>query len=80
LLQAVARDGESISRQGERAAEQATMTLQSLYIAYAAAARPANDAQVRAALKVLFQQVDNPSAYNAPKFAEAMRALVQVLP
>jgi hypothetical protein len=80
LLQAVARDGESISRQGERAAEQATMTLQSLYIAYAAAARPGNDAQVRAALKGLFQQVDNPSAYNAPKFAEAMRALVQVLP
>ena len=40
---------------------------------------PANDTQIRAALKVLFQQVENPSAYNAPKFAEAMRALSQVL-
>jgi len=27
------------------------------------------------ALKALFQQVENPSAYNAPKFAEAMRSL-----
>jgi len=56
------------------------MALQSLYIAYASQARSANDAQIRAALKALFQQVENPSAYNAPKFAEAMRSLSQVLP
>jgi hypothetical protein len=80
LLQAIARDGAAISRQGERAAEQATMALQSLYLAYAAQARATNDAQVRAALKALFQQVENPSAYNAPKFAEQMRALSQALP
>ena len=43
-------------------------------------AHPTNDTQIRAALKALFQQVENPSAYNAPKFAEAMRALSQVLP
>jgi hypothetical protein len=56
------------------------MTLQSLYLAYAPQAHPANDTQIRAALKALFQQVENPSAYNAPKFAEQMRALSQVLP
>jgi hypothetical protein len=80
LLQAIARDGDTISRQGERAAEQAAMALQSLYIAYAAQSHPANDTQIRAALKALFQQVENPSAYNAPKFAEQMRALSEVLP
>src|SRR6185369_12823637 len=80
LLQATARDGDTISRQGERAAEQAAMALQSLYLAYTSQARAANDAQIRAALKALFQQVENPSAYNAPKFAEAMRSLSQVLP
>jgi hypothetical protein len=80
LLQAIARDGDYISRQGERAAEQATMVLQSLYLAYASQAHAANDAPIRAALKGLFQQVENPSAYNAPKFAEQMRVLTQVLP
>jgi hypothetical protein len=80
LLQAIARDGDYISRQGERSAEQAAMALQSLYLAYSGQARPATDVQIRAALKALFQQVENPSAYNAPKFAEAMRALSQVLP
>ena len=80
LLQAIARDGDTISRQGERAAEQAAMALQSLYLAYPAQAGSGNDVQIRAALKNLFQLVENPSAYNAPQFAEAMRALSQVLP
>jgi len=80
LLQDIARDDDHISRLGERAAEQTAMVLQSLYLAYTSQARPANDVQIRAALKVLFQQVENPSAYNAPKFAEAMRSLSQVLP
>ncbi len=80
LLQDIARDGDYISRQGERAAEQATMALQSLYLAYASQARASNDTQIRTALKALFQQVENPSAYNAPKFSEALRALNQVLP
>jgi len=80
LFQAIARDAGYISLQGERAAEQAAMVLQSLYLAYAAQARPANDVQIRATLKALFQQVENPSSYDAPKFADAMRALSQVLP
>jgi hypothetical protein len=80
LFQAISRDGDYISRQGERAAEQATMVLQSLYLAYSTQAHTANDAQIRAALQALFQQVENPSSYNAPNFAEALRALSQVLP
>ena len=80
MIQAIARDGDTISREGERAAEQAAMALQSLYLAYSSQARANNDTQIRAGLKALFQQVENPSAYNAPKFAEAMRALSQVLP
>jgi len=80
LLHAIASDGDTISRQGERAAEQAAMVLQSLYLVYSSPARPAKDAQIRDAIKALFQQVENPSAYVAPKFAEAMRALSGVLP
>ena len=80
LLQDIARDDNFISQQGERSAEQAAMALQSLYLAYASQAHPGNDIQIRAAIKALFQQVENPSAYNGPKFAEQMRALRQVLP
>jgi len=80
LLQAIARDGDTISRQGERAAEQAIMALQSLYLTYASQAHATNDTQIRAAIKALFQQVENPSAYDAPKFAEQMRALSEALP
>ena len=80
LLQSIARDDDTIPSQGERAAEQATMVLQSLYLAYSSQAHPTNDAQIRSALKALFQQIENPSAYNAPKFAEQMRALSKVLP
>jgi hypothetical protein len=80
LLRAIARDGDYISRAGERAAEQAAMALQSLYVVYSLQTRAANDVQIHAALKALFQQVENPSAYNAPRFAETMRALSQVLP
>ncbi|MCU1337314.1 MAG: hypothetical protein JWO19_2895 [Bryobacterales bacterium] len=80
LLQAIARDGDYISRQGERAAEQAAMALQALYLASVSQTPAANDTQIRAGLRALFQQVENPSAYNAPKFAEQMRALNQVLP
>ena len=56
------------------------MALQSLYLAYASQTRATNDTQIRAALRALFQQVENPSSYNAPKFADQMRALGTLLP
>jgi cytochrome c554/c'-like protein len=72
LLRAISGDADYISDQGERAAEQAAMALDSIYIAYAKAGGNSNG-EARAAINGLFQQLDNPSAYNAPKFAAAMK-------
>jgi len=48
------------------------MALDSIYIAYAKAGGSGNG-EARAAINGLFQQLENPSAYNAPKFAAAMK-------
>jgi hypothetical protein len=74
-LQRITEDAESISLADERAAEQATMALDSLYIAYSKNNKPANDAEIRSAINALFQQLENPSAYNADQFASALRRL-----
>ena len=71
LIKSIAGEGDLISRQGERAAEQATMTVDSLYIATARAG--AASAETRSAIDALFVQVKNPSAYNAPQFAAQMK-------
>ena len=71
LLRAIAQDADAISRQGERTAEQATMTVDSLYIASAKSGAPSPE--TRAAIDALFQQIKNPSAYNAPQFAAQLR-------
>src|SRR6267142_2468628 len=63
----------------ERAAEQAAMALDSLYIAYSRDAKPANAAEVRAAINGLFQQLENPSALNADQFASALRRIRAML-
>lgn len=75
MLQRITDDAENIAISDERAAEQAAMALDSLYIAYGKDAKPANDAEVRAAINALFQQLENPSAYNADQFASALRRL-----
>ena len=59
----------------ERAAEQAAMALDSLYIANNKDAKPANDTEIRSAIRTLFQQLENPSAYNADQFASSLRRL-----
>jgi hypothetical protein len=46
-----------------------------LYIAYSRDAKPANAAEVRAAINELFQQLENPSAYNADQFASSLRRI-----
>jgi Cytochrome c554 and c-prime len=74
-LQRITDDADAISLADERAAEQATMALDSLYIAYSKNAKPANDSEIRAAINGLFQQLENPSAYNADQFAAALRRL-----
>ncbi len=71
LIKSIASEADAISKQGERAAEQATMTVDSLYIATAKAG--AVNAETRSAIDALFVQVKNPSAFNGPMFAESMK-------
>jgi hypothetical protein len=78
-LERITEDAEDISLADERAAEQATMAFDSLYIAYSREAKPANAAEVRHAINGLFQQLENPSAYNADLFAAALRRIRPML-
>jgi hypothetical protein len=55
------------------------MALDSLYIAYSKQANPANAAEVRNAINGLFQQLENPSGYNADQFASAVKRIGQLL-
>jgi Cytochrome c554 and c-prime len=79
LLQKISSDADEISNQGERAAEQAAMALDSLFIAYARAEKPPNAADVRAAINALFQQLQNPSHYSPADFAAQLRKLNSLL-
>ncbi len=80
LMKSIAADGEYISRQGERAAEQAAMALDSLYVTYARNTNRSNDQTLRDAIKGLFERVQNPSAYNAFTFAQQMQVVSGLLP
>jgi hypothetical protein len=80
LMRRVARDGGEISAEGERSAEQATMTLDSLFRAYNLNVKPANAMEIRAAIDGLFQQLQqDPSGYSAPRFAAQMQRVSEVL-
>jgi hypothetical protein len=78
-MQRITEDAETISLADERAAEQAAMALDSLYIAYSKETKPVNAAEVRAAINGLFQQLEIPSAYNADQFAAALRRIHDLL-
>src|SRR5215469_11932121 len=78
-MQAITQDAEAIALADERAAEQATMALDSLYIAYGKQTNPGNATEVRAAINGLFQQLENPSAYNADQFAAGLRRVHELL-
>jgi hypothetical protein len=78
-MQGITQDAEAISLGDERAAEQAAMALDSLYIAYSKQANPPNATEVRSAINGLFQQLENPSAYNADQFASALRRIHDLL-
>ena len=80
LMKNISADGEYISTQGERAAEQAAMAIDSLFVTYSKNANVANATQVRAGIQGLFREVQNPSAYNAFNFAQQMRAVNGLLP
>jgi Cytochrome c554 and c-prime len=79
-LTRITENAETIALADERAAEQAAMATDSLYIAYAKNSKPAKDAEIRAAINTLFQQLENPSAYNADQFAASFRRIRTLLP
>ena len=78
LMHAIAADSDHIANQGTRSAEQAAMGLESLFVAYSGAANKQNP-NVRSALNGLFQQLENPSAYNGSRFAAQMRKVESAL-
>jgi hypothetical protein len=78
-MQRITENAETISLADERAAEQAAMALDSLYIAYSKEAKPADAAEVRAAINGLFQQLEMPSSYNADQFSAALRRIRELL-
>ncbi|MFZ3211783.1 MAG: multiheme c-type cytochrome, partial [Terriglobales bacterium] len=80
LLKSIVAQCGPLSDDGERTAEQATMALDSLFIAYARNQRVASDQAIRQVISGLFQQLENPSAYNPKRFAEQMRKVGQLLP
>ena len=75
----ITQDAENISLGDERTAEQAAMALDALYIAYSKQANPSNAPEVRAAINGLFQQLENPSAYNADQFASSLKRIRDLL-
>jgi hypothetical protein len=79
LLQRISNDADEIANEGERAAEQAAMALDSLFIAYSRTEKMANAGDIRTAINGLFQQLENPSAYNPADFAGQMRKVSSLL-
>lgn len=75
MLQSISDNADAIAASDERAAEQAAMAIDSLYIAYSKDTKPGDATEARAAINVLFQQLENPSSYNADQFASALKRL-----
>lgn len=80
LMKSISGDADFIAEQGERAAEQATMALDSLFVAYTMNAPLANDQPIRAAIHGLFQQLEDPSAYHGFNFARELKKFNALLP
>ena len=80
LLKAISTDAADIAAQGERSAEQATMAIDSLFVAYTRNDHLANEQQIKTAIHGLFQQLEDPSAYNGFTFAQEMKSLNGLLP
>ena len=80
FAQAIAGDAERIANAGERSAEQASMSLETLFGALTANAREIDATAVRAALDRLFQQLENPSAYDPRRFAPQLRRITDLIP
>jgi len=79
LMKSISQDADPIAEQGERPAEQATMALDSLFVACTKEGKLSNDQQIQEAIKALFRQLDDPSAYNGFQFARELKNLDRLL-
>jgi Cytochrome c554 and c-prime len=79
LLKQISSDSDPISNAGEHSAAQAAMALQSLFVAYEHNQKLQNGPEVRAAINGLFQQLESPSSYDAPRFSRQMREVSVLL-
>jgi hypothetical protein len=79
VMRKIAGDSRAISQQGQRAAGQAAMSLDSLFAVYTRNAKNLDEAECKIAINGLFQQLDDPSAYNAPRFAAQMQKVSALL-
>jgi Cytochrome c554 and c-prime len=80
IMLAIAGHSDSIALGGERTAEQATMAMDTLSLAYVANAKTTNARELRGAINKLFLQLQSPSAYNAPQFREQLQKVQTLLP
>lgn len=79
VMRKIAGDSGALSQQGQRAAGQAAMSLDSLFSVYQQHVKSLDVAEIKAAIAGLFQQLDDPSAYNAPRYAAQMQKVSALL-
>src|SRR5215472_10893700 len=77
LLKAISEQGDGIANEDTRSAEQAAMALDTIFLSYEkqAGAHP----HVRTAIDGLFEELKNPSSYDAPRFSAQMRKVSAAL-
>jgi hypothetical protein len=80
VMLAIADDGAPISDQGEFCAQAAYMALDTISRAYQKNEKPANAADLRAAVNHLYDLVQSPATYSAPMFAAQMLKVKALLP
>ncbi|HVA72881.1 MAG TPA: multiheme c-type cytochrome [Candidatus Limnocylindrales bacterium] len=79
LMRDISGDADGISGAGERSAEQAAMALNSLFLAYSRNVKMAGETDLRAAIGGLYQQLQNPSAYDAYQFSAQLHKVNALL-
>jgi hypothetical protein len=72
LMRGISGRADWIAWCGERSAEQAAMAMDSLLLASGGAG---NQQAIRSVVDTMFQQLQNPSAYNAPAFAAQLKKI-----
>jgi hypothetical protein len=75
MIAAIVASSDDLAGQGTRTAEQAAMALEALMAAQGRGAQP----EVRSVVDDLFKQLENPSAYNGPRFAAQMKRVSGVV-